>query len=56
MKENKINVNNYETFDYDNFYLGFVKMSKPGGKINTTSNKNKRPKGHQFSIRKGGKR
>ena len=55
MKENKINANNYDTFDYDNFYLGFVKMSKPGSKISAT-NKNKRPKGHQSSIRKGGKR
>lgn len=52
MCKNKINVNNYEDFDYESFSYGFVKMSKPGGKINTS--KKSRPKGHQSSIRKGG--
>ena len=45
----------YKNFvDYNSFSYCFVKMSKPGGKINTASNKIKRPKGHQASIRKGG--
>lgn len=52
MKENKININNYESYY---FCGGIVKMSKPGGKINT-SKKSHRPKGHQASIRKGGMR
>lgn len=58
MCKNKINVNSFDlnNFDYDNFYLGFVKMSKPGGKINTSKKSRPNYKGHQSSIRKGGKR
>ena len=54
MKNNKVDYKNYESFDYDSFSYGFIKMNKPGGKVKT-SNKIKRPKGHQASIRKGGK-
>lgn len=54
MCKNKINANNFDNFDYDNFSYGFIKMSKPGGKISTS--KKSRPKGHQSSIRKGGAR
>lgn len=53
MKQNKINVNNFENY-YNDFSYGFVKMSKPGGKI--SASKKSRPKGHQSSIRKGGAR
>lgn len=52
MCKNKINVNNYESFDFDNFSYGLVKMPKSGSKIKTTY-KNKKPKGHQSSMRKG---
>lgn len=59
MKENKINVNVFDVndFDYESYGYGFVKISKPRGKINTSGNKG-RPnyKGHQSSVRKGGKR
>ena len=61
MSKNKINVNVFDEndfeFDYENYGYGFVKMSKPRGKINTSNNKG-RPnyKGHQSSVRKGGKR
>ena len=59
MKENKINVNVFDVneFDYENYGYGFVKISKPRGKINISGNKN-RPnyKGHQSSVRKGGKK
>ena len=49
MKEYK----NYDFEDYNKFSYSFVKISKPSGRINTT--KKSRPKGHQSSIRKGGK-
>lgn len=54
MCKNKINVNNFENY-YNDFSYGFIKMSKPGGKI-SASKKSHRPKGHQSSIRKGGAR
>lgn len=60
MKQNKININinNFDLndFDYENFSYGFIKMSKPGGKINTSKKSRPNYKGHQASIRKGGKR
>ena len=56
MKENKnFNFNNYDLndFDFDSYSYGFVKMSKPRGKVNTSGNKG-RPnyKGHQSSERR----
>lgn len=58
MCKNKINVNSLDlnNFDDSNFSYGFVKMSKPGGKINTSKKSRPNYKGHQASIRKGGKR
>lgn len=60
LKNNKINYeddfeNEYDDFDYESYYNCYVKMSKASHKVNKVI---KRPsyKGHQTSIRKGGKR
>lgn len=41
--------------DYNDYSFSFVKMSKPSHKV-ATSKKDRRPKGHQASIRKTGVR
>ena len=53
MKENKINAYNYDCYC---FCGGIIKMSKPGGKINTSKKSKPNYKGHQSSVRKGGMR